>query len=465
MKRREILRLENVSARYHGFPILKHFNMTVYEGESLGIVETNEVEPDVLIRLLTGELEPDSGKIAAGFYGNDEQRRVYVLGDSSSMISRMTIGENLFVVRKGRGLKRYNEKLVFAEAQRILDDFGVRLDAREPVYNLTKTERRAVEILKAYVQHARVVVLSELLMDYSVEDQMEYLRLQKALQAKGISFIIMDYNLDILMRSCERLMFLKYGYNLKTYEKNEFDLLNAVRLPNGSGCADGADEVKLNPGTDRKVIFRAENISGRFLHNLSFEVREGEIVSIYNLSKNKRTELIYFLLGRDAGYGGSFWYRGQEYVPKAIWAMKKEGINLLRMQLSVDHYIFSDLSVLDNICIGVIKKMSRASVLSRTMMKLAKKEFEQDYQKYGVSMEDGCRELDLTVKWKTYLCRLELQHPRFLICEEVFAIDDERITSMVEEFLYRMRKFGTAILLVSSNDRKLSEISDKMFQE
>ncbi|MDO4343283.1 MAG: ATP-binding cassette domain-containing protein [Eubacteriales bacterium] len=458
--RKEILRIENVSVEYRGFFALKNFYMTVYEGESLGIVEDSEAEKNALVLLLTGKLSPVRGKITRA----DSDSNLVVIGDFPSTIQHMTIAENLFMVRKSRGFRHYNEKLICIEAQRMLDEFGVGLKAGEFIVNLTKTQRRMVELLKAYIQHARIILVHELLLDYSVKDQMEYVRLQQKLMDRGISFIIMDYNPDVLMRSCDTILFLKYGYNVKTYEKYDYDICIASKRKQflDTSVSENREKREKQTLNEAREVFCVKHVSGRFLQDLSFTVHEKEIVSVSSLRKDMRTELIYFLLGRRQDYKGEIFYQNEPYEPRSICMMKKKGINVLRMQLNVDSYVLSNLSILDNIYIGSAKKISRGGVLTKTMTDVVKNEFSEDFSRYGLSMKEICRDVDSVVKWKTCLCRLELQHAKLLICEEPFAINNQEIDIMMEKFLERMRKYGTAVLLISSNDRKLAEVSDRI---
>ena len=454
--RKEIIRLENIHAGYNGFLTLKQFHMQLFQGECLGIVENNETERDTLIQLLTGELAPVRGRIFSSVNNTIDQRKIHVIGDFPSMIENMTIAENLFVVRESKKFKLLNAKLIFREAQNILDEFDIKLNAKELIRHLTKTERRMVEILKAYVQHAEVIIMQNILADYSVNDQLEYLMLQRALQDRKVSFLLIDSNIDILKRSCDRLLYLGQGHSLKVYEAREFYLDEDEKADDAPTLMDMPPEE-----SDRhREIFRVENVSGVFVKNMSFQVKEGEIVSIGNLTKNIRTELIYFLIGRHRDYRGTFFYQNQEYVPESEYTLKRDGIGVLRMQLPLEQYIFPDLSVLENLFIGSLNNMSHMHLLSKKMIQLVQEEYRKSFEEDGICLDQKCGALDSIGKWKTCLCRMELQHPRLLICEEAFAIGNDKMDRMVQEFLVKMRKFGTALLLISSNDRKLREISD-----
>lgn len=137
--------------------------------------------------------------------------------------------------------------------------------------------------------------------------------------------------------------------------------------------------------------------------------------------------------------------------------MRNQRISIIRMQVDTDNYIFENLSTLENIYIGSIRKVSKRGILNKSLLNYVKKEFYSD-------IKDDENTLDTIAKWWIYLKRLELQNPRFLICEEIFAINDEYVDQMVRKFLKKMKVSGASILILSSSDRNLKEISDRVIE-
>lgn len=440
MKKNEVLRFRDENAECQGFPAIKHLYMELYESEIAGILLRSDIEKSALIKLILNE------------------SKAYHIGDQPLIIKGMTVADNLFTVRKGHGAKIYRKSVVYEETDKVLEEFKINVKANDLVEDLPKTDIRKIELIKAYVQGYPLIVIQDLLMDYSIEDQVEFLRILILLKGKRLSFLVTDYSADVLLRISDRLMIFENGRIGKTYMKDEFDL---CRRHFKSREEDSEDSGQKKVMKSRKEILSVKDISGQFLRSLCFCVYEGEIVSLSNLNKNERTELVYYLIGRKKIQSGTALYDGKPYCPKSVLNLKKQGINVLRMQILADNYIFDNLTVLENVYIGSIKKMSRAGVINKNFCSFVKHEFNSGFFSKQENWNRTGEELDELRKWQIYLKRLELQNPRLLICEEIFAVNDEKIDTVVIDFLKRMKRAGTSILILSSNDRNLSKVSDR----
>ena len=440
MEKKEMLRFSGKSADYQGFCAVKHLYMELYESETAGILQRSDIEKNAVIGLILNET------------------KAYYIGEQPSLIKEMTVADNLYTVRKGRGAKIYHKNAVYKEADRILREFNIDVDAGSLVEELPKTDIRKIELIKAYVQGYPLIVIRDLLMDYSKEDQKEFLRILTLLKERKQTFVITDYNIGVLMNVCDRIMIFENGRIGKTYLKEEFPL---CRLHFKTSETVSAAPPQKSTGEERKEIFSVRGLTGQFLRNLSFSIYEGEIVSLSDLNKNERTDLVYYLIGRKKIKNGAVRYKGSIYRPKSILHMKKQGINVLRMQILADSYVFHNLTVLENVYIGSIKKMSRAGVISKNFCNFVKCEFKSGFFSRKENWDKTGGELDETTKWHIYLKRLEMQNPAFLICEEIFAINDELVDKAVIEFLEHMKKNGTSVLILSSNNRNLSKVSDR----
>lgn len=444
MKKKELLRINNESVEHQGFLCIKNLYLELYEEEIAGILQRSDIEKTALIKLLMNSV------------------KAYYIGEQPTLVREMSVADNFFTVRKGRGAKIYRKKIVYNETDRILKEFDINIKSNDLVDELQKTDIRKIELIKAYVQGYRAVIIQDLLMDYSIEDQMEFLRILTLLKKKKMSFIITDYNIDVLLRISDRILIIDNGRIGKTYNKEEFALCK--RYFEKQEYKNTFIKYQDDEEGKKTEIFSAHNLCGQFLDNLSFSVYRGEIISLAKLSKNKRTELIYYLIGRRKIKEGTVTYKGKKYCPKSILQLKKMGINIVRMQILADSYLFDNLTVMENVYIGSIKKMSRAGVVSKNLCNFVKCEFHTGFFEKQENWDKTGEEIDTIVKWQIYLKRLELQNPDFLICEEIFAINDEQVDKIVTEFLINMKKAGTSILILSSNDRNLNKVSDRVMK-
>lgn len=451
--RRELVCMEQVFAENEYGTILHHFNLLLTEGESLGILVKNEMERDAIIALLTGNLEPERGIL----YTAEDilfRKKVFLLEDDLGLLNNMTVAENIFALKSGRVFHMINQRAMQLETREIMEEFALQIDADTKVKMLSKTEKRTLEILKAYVQHAKVIILKNILTDYSPKDLRQFRMLQKKLQEKGITFVLLDSRRESLVTVCDRVVVVDFGMALKSFDAEKLrSYVGNVRYRYRDPME---GRVQHN-----KWLFQADHLCGRFLADFSLNIQEGEVVSIQRMRKDERTELIHFLLGRPTEARGLLLFRGKQLIPQSESAMKAEGISFVRMQVPVDDYIFSDMTVLQNICIGTISKISKKGILYDKMLNLVGKEFASELEACEIPLNLKGNKLTYIQKLQVYFCRLLLEHPKLLICEELFAHEDPAIDKIVLDFLEKTKKAGTAVLLLSSGARDAGQICDR----
>lgn len=451
--RKELICMEQVFAENEYGTVLHNFNLLLTEGESLGILVKNEMERDAIIALLTGSLLPEKG----GVYTAEAlllRKKVFLLEDDLGLLNDMTVAENIFALKSGRFFHMVNQKAMQLETRDIMEEFALQIDANTKVKMLSKTEKRILEILKAYVQHAKVIILKNILTDYSSKDLKQFHMLQKTLQEKGITFVMLDSRRESLVTVCDRVMVVDSGMALKVFDAAK------LRMYVGNLRYRRKDPIE---GRERhsQWLFRVEHLSGRFLTDFSLNIEEGEVVSIQRMGKDERTELIHFLLGRPTESKGILYFRDKQLSPQSESAMKANGISFLRMQVPVDDYIFPDMTALQNICIGSISKISNKGILRDKMLNLVGKEFANELEACEISLNLKGNKLTYLQKLQVYFCRLLLEHPKLLICEELFAHEDPDIDTIVLDFLEKTKKAGTAVLLLSSGARDAGRICDR----
>lgn len=300
VEKREILRLRDERLKYQGFLAIKHLYLELYESEIVGIHQNGDMEKMALIQLIMNRI------------------KAYCIGDKTTMVREMTVADNLFTVSKIGGARIYNKTSVNSKTESILKEFDIQVRADDLVEDLQKTDIRKIELIKAYVQDYPVIIIQDLLMDYSVADQVEFLRILQRLRSRKITFVITDYNIEILKRFSDRILMLDNGRIAKTYGPDEFALCSRCFADKGSGTGGFSVTSEATAGESKDEIFSVEDLSDQFLERLSFRIMEGEIVSISNLGKNERTELIYLLIGRKKIKNGKVMYKNKKYRPRSI---------------------------------------------------------------------------------------------------------------------------------------------------
>lgn len=162
----ELYRIQDLCfQKDHSF-LINHLDMYQYKGESLGLLGLHDSGKTLLSLILSGQVSPCAGKFC--YEENPASHRVLssntaLIQRSSSLIPSLSVTENIFVIRRHKyGTYLVHRKLILHETLNWMNELGLSISPQEKVCCLTKTEQYLVEILKAYILGAKLIILDDI---------------------------------------------------------------------------------------------------------------------------------------------------------------------------------------------------------------------------------------------------------------------------------------------------------------
>ena len=216
-------------------------------GEVLGLLGENGAGKSTIVKILTGVLEPDSGRILVD--GRPHRianpRAAHELGIAATYQEPMVfpdldVAENIFAGRQptSHGLISWGQ--IHAQTEEVFAELGIRLDPHVPVYHLGIADRQLIEIAKALLSGARVLIMDEPTAVLSIREIDSLFALLSALRAHGIALVFISHKLDEVMRITDNVVVMRDGE------------LVAER-PTSRSFGPGADPINGRP-TDRRAV-------------------------------------------------------------------------------------------------------------------------------------------------------------------------------------------------------------------
>ncbi len=225
-----LLRLQGVRKRFRGLEALKGVSFELFPGEILGLIGPNGAGKTTLINLITGFLKPDEGSIS--FAGEE------IVGLSPEQIARkgilrtfqhvqifsgLTVFENVLLgltrstrrrfwhdllgLRKGR----IEEAAFRKRTERILEVFDLKRWASSPAEALPYGEKRRVVLARAVISEPRLLLLDEPAAGLSQGESRELILLLKRLKGEGLSILLVDHDVELVLQVCDRVVVLAFG--------------------------------------------------------------------------------------------------------------------------------------------------------------------------------------------------------------------------------------------------------------
>lgn len=326
--------MRGITKSFEGVKALLDVQLQVKPGEIHALVGENGAGKSTLIRVLSGVHIPDSGEIRINgkpviLHGPKDgiMAGVSVIYQEFALVQHLSVAENI-LLDEFRDRSFVNWKAMRRKAKELLENIGFgNIDVTARVGDLTVAYQQVVEICKALTRNASILVLDEPTAVMTNREVEQLFKLLLNLREKGVSIIYVSHRLDEIFEICDRITVLKDGQYVTTVDKNAIDKNQLVSLMIGRDLSSFFPPRSCEIG---EVVLTAEHIrAGNAVHDISFEVREGEILGLSGLVGAGRTECIRAILGIDKLDGGSVTLCGRRIRIGSAKEAYKSGIGFL----------------------------------------------------------------------------------------------------------------------------------------
>jgi ribose transport system ATP-binding protein len=316
---RYLLEVDGVSKGFPGVKALDGMHLNLRHDEVLALVGENGAGKSTLMKLLAGVYQPDHGS----FRLNGEPLRVSgpaealqtgisIIHQEFNLMPHLTVAQNLFIGREPRvGGFLLSERALHRRADELVERLGLPLDVRQVVGDLTVAKQQMVEIAKALSYDARVLIMDEptaALNDAEVRTLHDLIRRFKRPET-GVIYI--SHRLEELKAISDRITVIRDGHYVETLDTARTTTREVISLMVGRTLASEAKPVDVR--ADREVVLSVTGLSTKeLLKDVSFDLREGEILGFAGLMGAGRTEVARAIVGADKVSAGVVRLRGRE---------------------------------------------------------------------------------------------------------------------------------------------------------
>lgn len=310
------LEMQHITKSFEGVKALTDMQLQVKPGEIHALVGENGAGKSTLIRVLSGVHIPDSGEVKINgetvhLHGPKDGilAGVSVIYQEFALVQHLSVAENI-LLDDFRDSSFVNWKAMRKKARELLENIGFgNIDVTTRVGDLPVAYQQVVEICKALTRNASILVLDEPTAVMTNKEVQQLFKLLLNLKEKGVSIIYVSHRLDEIFEICDRITVLKDGQYVTTVDKSAIDKNQLVSLMIGRDLSSFFPPRSCEIG---EVVLTAEHIkAGNAVKDISFAVREGEILGLSGLVGAGRTECIRAILGIDKLSGGTVTLNGR----------------------------------------------------------------------------------------------------------------------------------------------------------
>lgn len=459
--------MQYICKAFGGVKALQDVCIQIMPGEIHALVGENGAGKSTLMKILSGAYTRDSGdillkgeKVHINSPKDGINHGISVIYQEFALVGSLTVAENIFIDKLSDKGKLINWKKLHERARNVLDSLGFgNIPAGKQVSELSVAHQQVVEICKALARESSVLILDEPTAVLANSEVEQLFNLLKELRDKGVSIIYISHRLEEIFRLSDRITVMKDGTYVGTYETAAMDEQKLVSLMIGRTLESYFPPRESNIGAP---IFKVENINaGRAVKNVSFEVRQGEVLGVAGLVGSGRTETMRAIFGADQRDSGKIFLDGKQIKITSPESAVKQGVGLLPEDRKA-HGVLLKMPIRNNITLtrmksftgpfGIINKKQETDYINEMVKKLA--------IKIG-STENSADSLSGGNQQKVAIAKLLASDSKVLILDEPTRGVDVGAKIEIYKIINELVAQNYAVIMISSEMMEIIGMCDR----
>ena len=371
MQQNPIISLKNVHKSFGGVSVLNGVDFDLQKGSVHALVGQNGAGKSTMMKILTGVYTCDSGaiyidgsKVKMNSYSDAVSHGISLIFQELSLIPTLTVAENIFLNREILEGPFLDKKSMERKAHELLQSLDIDVDVHSRVEDLDVGVCQMIEIAKALSVNAKVLILDEPTASLSEKETAHLFTLINSLKQRGVSMIYISHRMAEIFKICDTITVLRNGSIVTTKPTRDYSLTGLIEdmIGRKTAALTTADEELASKCTGRPLMTVEHLNCGSRLKDVSFELREGEVLGLAGLMGSGRTEVVesLFCLNKDAS--GQVTINGQPYEIKGVRHAIDSGLALIPEDRRREGLVLMH-SVEENLIVPIFDKLKRGLLL------------------------------------------------------------------------------------------------------
>ena len=491
-----LLELKNIKKDFYGNQVLTDINLTVREGEVVGLVGENGAGKSTLMKILFGMTEIRE----TGGYGGDvliDGQKVSfnspfdalaagigMVHQEFSLIPGFTVTENILLNREpqkksvvsevfGERLNTLDRKAMKQKSEAAIEKMGVHIDENMVISEMPVGHKQFTEIARELSKdQLKLLILDEPTAVLTEQEAQALLKSIHAMSENGIAVIFITHRLQEILNVCDTVVVMRDGVLVQNVPAKETNVMEITRWMVGRSVAEGAISRREPPETRTVMSIRKlwVDMPGETVRNVNLDVREGEILGIGGLAGQGKLGIPNGIMGLYQA-GGTVTFDGQDIPlnqPRrcldsqlAFVSEDRRGVGLLLDESLEWNIAFPAMQIHDKflkpLLGGLIKWRDEKAINAVT------REYIDDLKIKCTSSKQKAKQLSGGNQQKVCLAKAFALEPKFLFVSEPTRGIDVGAKALVLEALKKFnRESGITIVMISSELEELRQVCDRI---
>jgi ABC-type sugar transport system ATPase subunit len=458
--------MKQIIKSFNGVEVLHGIDFSLRAGTVHALMGENGAGKSTLMKVLAGVHKCDDGEIWLKGKKTEIQspRHAQELGiamihQELSPVPEMTVAENIFLGREPRKGLFVDYKKMYTDTEKLLGEMKVRVSPRAKIGRLKVADQQLIEISKAISLNADIIVMDEPTSAITDQEVEILFKTIADLKKKGTGIIYISHKMDEIFRIADDITVLRDGTYVNSWEAKDIDNNTLIKNMVGRELNEIFPKIKV-PAKNVVMEIRHFTKENQF-EDISFLVREGEILGIAGLIGAGRTELMNAIFGLEKPDSGEVFFEGKKVEIRRPSDAIRHGIAYVTEDRKNEGLVL-EMGVGQNITIASMKTLSSGMFIKR--------------QEEKKTIDDQIRALRIKVhsprqlvgklsggnQQKVVLAKWMMKNPKLLILDEPTRGIDIGAKSEIYKLMGEFVEKGNSIIMISSEMPEAMGMSDRI---
>lgn len=462
-----MLEMKDIDKSFGVVHALKNVSLEVKKGETMALVGENGAGKSTLMKILTGAYQRDAGTIIVdgetiqkNTTKTAKQHGIAQVYQQAELVEELTVAENICLGEKAHGRRGIvSWKEMNRKTEELLEHYEMPIHADTQVKQLSSAMKQFVAIAKVLFRNPKIVIFDEPTAVLSDKEVVILFRIIESLKKEGITIIYISHRLEEVFQLSDRVSVMRDGSLVAVLENKNLTKNDLIIHMLGKKLGAMYCEDKGKPLSDRKVL-ELDRVSTDKIQEVSFSLREGEILGIAGLVGSGRTETAMAIFGADKIKSGRILVKGKEMKFRVPADAAKAGIFLAPEDRKAQAMVLCR-PIRENISLSRLASIAKYGICS------GKKEISNiqrlctDLKVKMASIESPVQDLSGGNQQKVVIAKAFTADPDILIFDEPTQGIDVGAKAEIYTLLERIRSQGKSIIVISSEIEEIQGVCDR----
>ena len=465
-----ILEMRKATKTYAGVPAIEGVDFELMPGEVHALVGENGAGKSTLTKVMAGVVDLNDGQLLID--GEVKEFRtplealaagIAMVFQETSLVPTMTVAQNLFL-----GQEKFINRLraIYIAAQQFLQSLNFNVDPTLTVAALGAAQKQMVEIARAVLHKARIIVFDEPTASLTPEEKQHFFNLIRDLKKRGVSIIFISHALEEALEIADRITVLRDGKKVVTDITENFDRNRIVESMVGHQLSDQLYGRNAQARPAGRRVLSVQNLRmGTMVRNNSFSIFAGQITGVFGLVGSGRTETFKVVAGvlkRDYLRGGAILFNDKPVRYRIPAPAIAQGIVYVTEDRKVDGF-FETMGVSRNIYTGLLAKLrGKRHWVGRKEEKAVGEDWTKSLNIKAVSNDANVIELSGGNQQKVVIAKSLVQEPELIIFDEPTRGVDVGAVAEIHQIIRELADQGKAVVVISSYLPEVLSLADRI---